>query len=169
MILVTFWHAANKLLKLRFLIQEHILFHFVLLFYSWLNRVLAATYNGVVLYAHTSSAPSTLCILHEGLTVQSSHSSPFMLTLTGPPCPLADLFHWQCFIIKATLVLETYIKHSIFVFLLLLLLLPSLTLPSCLSSSSILCLLIVVQCAVCWMMGHNDVHSLGTKHKCNHR
>lgn len=46
-----------------------------------------------VLYSQTSSVPSTLCILeHEGLTVQSSHSSPFMLTMTDLPCPLADLF-----------------------------------------------------------------------------
>ena len=47
-----------------------------------------------VFYIHWASLlPSTLCILeHEGLTVQSSHSSPFMLTLTGLPCPPADLF-----------------------------------------------------------------------------
>lgn len=72
----------------------------------------------VVFYIHSLplvlSAP---CILeHDGLTVQSSHSSPFMLTPTGLPCPLADFIHWQCFIIKATLVLKTYIKLFISIF-----------------------------------------------------
>lgn len=71
----------------------------------------------VVFYIHSLplvlSAP---CILeHDGLTVRSSHSSPFMLTLTGLPCPLADFIHWQCFIIKATVVLKTYIKLFIYI------------------------------------------------------
>lgn len=93
-------------------------------FHWWPNRVGAAAFMqalnyGYVLYSQASSVPPSLCILeHEGLTVQSSHSSPFMLTLTVLPCPLA-LIHWQCFIIKSTLVLKTYIKHFIFIFLLL--------------------------------------------------
>lgn len=79
-----------------------------------------------VFYIHGRSLVlSAPCILeHDGLTVQSSRSSPFMLTLTGRPCPLADFIHWQCFIIKATLVLETYVKLFILIFFLAWQLLP---------------------------------------------
>lgn len=47
-----------------------------------------------VLYSRPPLVLSALCIAeHDGFTVQSSPSSPFTLTVTGLPCPLAaDLF-----------------------------------------------------------------------------
>lgn len=65
-------------------------------FYLWQSRLGTATFMPALNYSYvlySQATSSTLCMLeHEGLAVQSSHSSPFMLTLTGQPCPLPDLF-----------------------------------------------------------------------------
>ena len=91
---------------MRFLIQEQIIFLSISIFpgfcficcktrwllplfqiyflhcWHWISLQLCFIFTGLF-----------LCILeHDVLAEQMSHSSPFMLTLTALPCPLADLF-----------------------------------------------------------------------------